>query len=59
MKRYDADSDKYGQWFVYDNEFCYCRNGPMSEHEATSMAIQLNKEDKQMRQKEKLDKPNA
>lgn len=43
MKRYEADCDENGEWFVYDNEVMYCMAGPMDEEKAIDMAIELNK----------------
>ena len=42
--RYEADHDKNGEWFVFDNEACYCMAGPLKEDEAISLQIKLNKE---------------
>ena len=41
-KKFEADSNDDGQWFVFDNEACGCHAGPMDEHKAVSMAIELN-----------------
>ena len=41
--RFEADCED-GEWYVFDNEICYCCAGPMSEHSATSKAIELNRE---------------
>ena len=43
IKRYEADSGKNGDWFVFDNEVFHCMAGPMSEEKAIDMAISLNR----------------
>jgi hypothetical protein len=40
-EKFTADQDKSGEWFVFDNEACYCVAGPMSEHNAIQTAINL------------------
>ena len=40
-ERFKADQDKNGEWFVFDNEDCYCVAGPMPEHDAIQTAINL------------------
>ena len=40
-ERFKADQDENGEWFVFDNEDCYCVAGPMSEHNAIQTAINL------------------
>lgn len=42
MKRFEADCNEKGDWFVFDNEACYCVAGPFDEHKAILMAIELN-----------------
>jgi hypothetical protein len=42
--RFQADHDKNGDWFVFDNEIFYCMAGPLKEDEAVSLSIKLNKE---------------
>ena len=46
MKRFEADQDKNGEWFVFDNEACYCCAGPLKEYDAIELAIKLNSDDK-------------
>ena len=41
-KQFEADCDKSGEWFVFDNEACYCCAGPMDEYSAIELAIKLN-----------------
>tara|TARA_R110000744_G_scaffold57010_3_gene120037 strand:- start:2703 stop:2867 length:165 start_codon:yes stop_codon:yes gene_type:complete len=40
-ERFQADQSKSGEWFVFDNEDCYCVAGPMSEHNAIKAVINL------------------
>ena len=42
--RYEIDSDDMGEWYVYDEEDCFCCAGPMTEEEAINMKIKLNNE---------------
>ena len=42
VKRYEAMGDGSWDWYVYDNEACYCVAGPLIEHDAITMAIELN-----------------
>lgn len=43
IKRYEADSGKNGEWFVFDNEAFHCMAGPMNEEKAIDIAISLNR----------------
>ncbi len=43
IKRYEADSGKNGEWFVFDNEAFHCMAGSMDEEKAIDMAISLNR----------------
>lgn len=43
MKRFEADSED-SEWYVFDNEICYCCYGPTNEHDAIEKSIQLNRE---------------
>ncbi len=42
IKRFEADCNDKGEWFVFDNESMYCFAGPMSEEAACSLAAQEN-----------------
>lgn len=44
-ERFQADQNKNGEWFVFDNEDCYCVAGPMTEHDAIQKAINLKNKD--------------
>jgi hypothetical protein len=44
LKRYEADCNSSGEWFVFDNEDMYCMAGPLEEEDAIDMTIQLNNE---------------
>ena len=44
MERFQADQDKSGEWFVFDDDHCYCCAGPMSESEAVELKIKLEAE---------------
>ncbi len=42
LKRFEADCNPSGEWFVFDNEACYCMAGPMSEEAACDLAAENN-----------------
>jgi len=42
VKRFEADCNEKGEWFVFDNEVCYCMAGPMSEEAACDLAAEHN-----------------
>lgn len=40
--KYEVGCNSSGEWFVFDNEDCYCVCGPMGEEEAIEEKIKLD-----------------